>query len=59
METIFGNLKEAEIVLSASTITLDTIDRFMGEKEELLPGVKARGVVVTVRVDETEKRFLD
>ena len=37
------------------------IDRFVPvAKEELLPGVKARGVVVTVRVDETdEKRVLD
>jgi hypothetical protein len=43
VETIFGNLKEVEIVLSSSTITLDAIDRFMGEKEELLPGVKTQG----------------
>ena len=58
METIFGNLKEVEIVLSSSTNTLDEIDRFMGESEELLPGVKGRGVLVTVRVDETEERRL-
>jgi hypothetical protein len=60
VETIFGNLKEVEIVLSSSTIMLDAIDRFMGAKEELLPGVKARGVVVTARMEETdEKRLLD
>ena len=36
------------------------IDRFTVAKEELLPGVKERGVVVMVRVDETdEKRLLD
>jgi len=29
------------------------IDRFMVENEEFLPGVEARGVVVTVRVDKT------
>jgi len=60
VETIFGNLKEVEIILSANTIAQEAIDRFMKEKEELLPGVKAWGVVVTVRVDDTEeKRLLD
>jgi hypothetical protein len=58
--TIFGNLKEVEIILSVNTIAPEAIDRFMGEKEELLPGVEARGVLVTVRVDDTdEKRLLD
>ena len=38
----------------------EVINRFIVAKQELQPGVKARGVVVTVRVDETdEKRLLD
>ena len=60
LEPIFGNLKEVEIVLAASTVMPQEIDMFMVAKEELLPVVKARGVVVTVRVDEAdEKRLLD
>jgi len=47
-------------VLAASTVMPQEIDMFMVAKEELLPVVKARGVVVTVRVDEAdEKRLLD
>jgi len=47
-----------EIILSVDTIVLQAIDRFIVAKEELLPGVEARGVVVKVRVDETEDNML-
>ena len=47
-------------MLSASTVRPQDIDRFMVAEEKSLPGVKARGVVVTVRVDEADdKRLLD
>lgn len=60
-ESIFGNLKEVEVILSASTIPTTEIHRVMMGKGELLPSVEARGVVLTVRVEKggEERGLLD
>jgi hypothetical protein len=60
-EPIFGNLKEVEIVLSASTIHPAEICRLTLGKGEFLPSVEARRVMVTVKVDKRgeERGLLD
>ena len=51
-EPVFGKPKEVEIVLSASTIRVTEIHRFiMMGQGELLPSVEAQGAMVSVRVE--------
>jgi len=42
-QPVFGNLQEVEIILSANTIPVEEIHRFVMEQGELLPNVDARG----------------
>ena len=51
-EPLFGNLKEVEIVLSVSAIPAREISRFVMGQKELLPGVEAHGVMISVRTEK-------
>ena len=54
-EPVFGNMKEVEIVLSASIIRTTEIHRFMTGQGELLPSIEAQGEMVSVRVERATR----
>ena len=52
-ELVFGHQKE--IVLSVNALPALEIRRFVTRQKKLFPRVKARGVMVSVRVDKSRE----